>query len=34
MSKRTAKKCPCYIPEKWYLDKEVDEAASTSRSKM
>ena len=33
-SKRTAKRCPCYIPEKWYLDKEVDEVVSTFRSKM
>ena len=22
MSKRTAKKCPCYIPETWRFDKE------------
>lgn len=21
MSKRTAKKCPCYTPEKWYKEK-------------
>ena len=38
MSKRTAKKCPCYTPKKWYLDKEVDnevdKMVSTFRAKM
>lgn len=24
MSKRTAKKCPCYEPDKWYLDAKDD----------
>jgi hypothetical protein len=28
MSKRTAKKCPCYIPEKWYLDTNENEGLS------
>lgn len=23
MSKRTAKKCPCYEPDKWYLDDKT-----------
>lgn len=22
MTKRTAKKCPCYVPEKWKFDRE------------
>ena len=25
MSKRTAKKCPCYVPEKWKYDDFVKE---------
>lgn len=25
MSKRTAKKCPCYVPEKWKYDDFAEE---------
>ena len=28
MSKRQAKKCPGYVPEKWYLDKAENEGLS------
>ena len=24
MTKRTAKKCPCYVPEKWLLDEKEE----------
>lgn len=25
MTRRTAKKCPCYVPEKWRFDEEENE---------
>jgi hypothetical protein len=32
MSKRTAKKCPCYVPEKWKYDDFVEETENECES--